>query len=120
MSELSSSSATEPWPAARRSTSGVFGALVRFWQRQHVPIALVAGWCVMLALLLRGHRDNGPTEDEFTHMVRGLALWRQGDTWIPSSGRNASRSLHSNARRVERSPASAEEPGQGPADAVER
>ena len=80
MSEQTSSSPGESEPATTRSTSGASGALVRFWQRQHVHIALAAGLFVMLALLLRGYRDDSPTEDEFTHMVRGIALWQQKDT----------------------------------------
>jgi hypothetical protein len=79
MSEHTSSSPVEPEPASNQSTSGVLGTLLRFWQRQRVHIVLVAGLCVMLALLLRGYRDDSPTEDEFTHMVRGIALWQQKD-----------------------------------------
>jgi hypothetical protein len=80
MREHGSFTPASPEPASNPSTCCAFGALVRFWQRQRVHLALVAGLCVMLALLLRGYRDDSPTEDEFTHMVRGIALWQQKDT----------------------------------------
>ncbi|MBN1609594.1 MAG: glycosyltransferase family 39 protein [Polyangiaceae bacterium] len=80
MSEHRRCSPVDPEPASNRSTSGAFGAFARFWGRQRVHVVLVAGLCVMSALLLRGYRDDSPTEDEFTHMVRGIALWQRGDT----------------------------------------
>jgi hypothetical protein len=77
-----SASAAKPDAGAKQVafTDGTLGALVRFWLRQRHHIVLVAGLCVMLGLLLRGYRDDSPTEDEFTHMVRGIALWQQRDT----------------------------------------
>jgi hypothetical protein len=45
---------------------------------QHV--ALVLGLAVMSLMMLRGYAHDSPTEDELTHMVRGIAYWRGSDT----------------------------------------
>jgi Dolichyl-phosphate-mannose-protein mannosyltransferase len=44
----------------------------------HLVLAL--GLVVMSALMLRGYSTDSPTEDELTHMVRGIAYWRGSDT----------------------------------------
>jgi hypothetical protein len=43
-------------------------------------VALGLGLLVMSALMLNGYAHDSPTEDELTHMVRGIAYWRGADT----------------------------------------
>jgi hypothetical protein len=44
----------------------------------HLALALVL--VVMAGLMLRGSSQDSPTEDELTHMVRGIAYWQSRDT----------------------------------------
>jgi hypothetical protein len=44
----------------------------------HVTLAI--GLLVMSTLMLNHYRQDSPTEDELTHMVRGIAYWRGADT----------------------------------------
>jgi 4-amino-4-deoxy-L-arabinose transferase-like glycosyltransferase len=43
-------------------------------------VALGIGLLVLSAFMLNGYRQDSPTEDELTHMVRGIAYWRGADT----------------------------------------
>jgi len=43
-------------------------------------LALGIGLLVMSALMLNNYAHDSPTEDELTHMVRGIAYWRGADT----------------------------------------
>jgi hypothetical protein len=43
-------------------------------------LALALALVVMFGLMLRGSSSDSPTEDEFTHMVRGIAYWQGRDT----------------------------------------
>jgi hypothetical protein len=49
-------------------------------RKQLHHLALVVGLLVMSLLMLRGYREDSPTEDELTHMVRGIAYFRGADT----------------------------------------
>ena len=49
-------------------------------RKQLHHLALVLGLVVMSSLMLRGYTTDSPTEDELTHMVRGIAYWRGADT----------------------------------------
>jgi 4-amino-4-deoxy-L-arabinose transferase-like glycosyltransferase len=48
-------------------------------KRLHHLVLLVA-LVVMSLLMLRGYSEDSPTEDELTHMVRGIAYFRGSDT----------------------------------------
>lgn len=50
----------------------------RLGTRAH-HLALAVGLLVMSALMLNGYSHDSPTEDELTHMVRGIAYWRGAD-----------------------------------------
>lgn len=43
-------------------------------------LALALALVVMSGLMLRGSSQDSPTEDELTHMVRGIAYWQTHDT----------------------------------------
>jgi len=43
-------------------------------------LALALALIVMSGLMLRGSSQDSPTEDELTHMVRGIAYWQSHDT----------------------------------------
>ena len=43
-------------------------------------LALALALVVMSGFMLWGSRDDSPTEDELTHMVRGIAYWQGPDT----------------------------------------
>lgn len=59
--------------------NGLESLLSRLGSRaQHLALAL--GLLVMSALMLNGYSHDSPTEDELTHMVRGIAYWRGSDT----------------------------------------
>ena len=49
-------------------------------RKQLHHLALVVGLVVMSLLMLRGYSEDSPTEDELTHMVRGIAYFRGADT----------------------------------------
>jgi 4-amino-4-deoxy-L-arabinose transferase-like glycosyltransferase len=49
-------------------------------RKQLKHLALALGLLVMSALMLRGYTEDSPTEDELTHLVRGIAFWRASDT----------------------------------------
>lgn len=49
-------------------------------KRNFRHLALLIGLLVMSVLMLRDYTSDSPTEDELTHMVRGIAYWRGGDT----------------------------------------
>jgi len=49
-------------------------------RKQLHHVALAAGLLVMSLLMLRGYTTDSPTEDELTHMVRGIAYWQAPDT----------------------------------------
>ncbi len=49
-------------------------------RKQLHHLALLVGLVVMSLLMLRGYREDSPTEDELTHMVRGIAYFRGSDT----------------------------------------
>src|SRR5215207_3945577 len=49
-------------------------------RKQLHHLALVVGLIVMALLMLRGYSEDSPTEDELTHMVRGIAYFRGADT----------------------------------------
>jgi hypothetical protein len=54
-----------------------------FWGglRKHLHhVALGIALLLMSAMMLNGYRQDSPTEDELTHMVRGIAYWRGADT----------------------------------------
>ncbi len=65
--------------SAQTLVSGFRALLDRFGSRlQHVALGL--GLLVMSAMMLNGYSHDSPTEDELTHMVRGIAYWRGSDT----------------------------------------
>jgi 4-amino-4-deoxy-L-arabinose transferase-like glycosyltransferase len=49
-------------------------------RKQLHHLLLLVGLVVMSLLMLRGYREDSPTEDELTHMVRGIAYLRGQDT----------------------------------------
>jgi hypothetical protein len=56
------------------------GTLLGGVRKQVHHLALVLGLLVMSGLMLRGYSTDSPTEDELTHMVRGIAYFRGADT----------------------------------------
>jgi hypothetical protein len=51
------------------------------WLRSHAhKLMLPVTLACMLLLMLRGSQQESPTEDELTHMVRGIAYWQAPDT----------------------------------------
>ncbi len=63
----------------RTVVTGLRALIGRLGNRvQHVALGL--GLLVMSALMLNGYAHDSPTEDELTHMVRGIAYWRGADT----------------------------------------
>lgn len=59
--------------------TGIVATLGGLGKRLH-HIALGLGLLVMSALMLNGYSHDSPTEDELTHMVRGIAYLRGADT----------------------------------------
>ena len=49
-------------------------------RKQLHHLVLLVGLIVMSLLMLHGYSDDSPTEDELTHMVRGIAYFRGSDT----------------------------------------
>jgi hypothetical protein len=67
-----------PLPA-RTLVTDLQALIGRLGTRVH-HLALAVGLLVMSAFMLNGYAHDSPTEDELTHLVRGIAYWRGADT----------------------------------------